>query len=96
MFRVTLNSIKYKELPELDDEFAKDVSDFDTLDELKADILKRITERNDKNMELQVQDDAIKAAAQNATIDIPEVMIQHEIDHVINLRLLLKKELEFN
>jgi len=83
MFRVTLNSIKYKELPELDDEFAKDVSDFDTLDELKADITKRMTERNEKNMKLQVEDDAIKTAAQNATIDIPEVMIQHEIDHVV-------------
>lgn len=83
MFRVTLNSIKYKELPELDDEFAKDVSDFDTLAELKADIEKRITERNEKNMKLQVEDDAIKAAAQNATIEVPDVMIQHEIDHVV-------------
>ncbi|MBP3285146.1 MAG: trigger factor [Clostridia bacterium] len=83
MFRVTLNSIKYKELPELDDEFAKDVSDFDTLEELKADIVKKISDRNEKNMKLQVEDDAIKTAAKNATIDIPEVMIEHEIDHVV-------------
>jgi len=83
MFRVTLNSIKAKELPELDDEFAKDVSEFDTLAELKADLMKKAVERNENNMKLQVEDDAIRAVAKNAKIDVPYVMIDNEIENMI-------------
>ena len=83
MFRVTLNSIKCKELPELDDEFAKDVSEFDTLAELKADLKKKAVERNEEHMKLQVEDDAIKIVAKNSKIDIPQPMIDTEIDNMI-------------
>lgn len=83
MFRVTLNSIKCKELPALDDEFAKDVSEFDTIDELRKDLLNKIVEKNEKNMKLQVEDDAIKAVAKNAKIDVPSVMIDHEVDNML-------------
>jgi trigger factor len=83
MFRVTLNSIKCKELPELDDEFAKDVSEFDTLAELKADLKKKAIERNEEHMKLQVEDDAIKIVAKNSKIDIPQPMIDAEIDNMI-------------
>ena len=83
MFRVTLNSIKCKELPELDDEFAKDVSEFDTLAELKADLKKKAAERNEEHMKLQVEDDAIKIVAKNSKIDIPQPMIDTEIDNMI-------------
>jgi len=83
MFRVTLNSIKCKELPELDDEFAKDVSEFDTLAELREDLKKKAIERNENNMKLQVEDDAIKAVAKDAKIEVPSVMIDHEIDNMI-------------
>ncbi len=83
MFRVTLNSIKCKELPELDDEFAKDVSEFDTLAELKADLKKKAIERNEEHMKLQVEDDAIKIVAKNSKIDIPQPMIDTEIDNMI-------------
>ena len=83
MFRVTLNSIKCKELPALDDEFAKDVSEFDTIDELRKDLMNKIVEKNEKQMKLQVEDDAIKAVAKNAKIDVPAVMIDHEIDNML-------------
>jgi len=83
MFRVTLNSIKCKELPELDDEFAKDVSEFDTLAELREDLKKKAIERNENNMKLQVEDDAIRAVAKDAKIDVPSVMIDNEIDNMI-------------
>lgn len=84
MFRVTLNSIKYKEMPKLDDEFAKDVSEFDTIDELRASILKKIVEKNEKDMKLQVEDDAIRTVAEDSKIDVPEVMINHEIDNMMS------------
>jgi len=83
MFRVTLNSIKCKELPELDDEFAKDVSEFDTLKELREDLKKKAIERNEEHMKLQVEDDAIKIVAKNSKIDIPQPMIDTEIDNMI-------------
>lgn len=84
MFRVTLNSIKCKEMPELDDEFAKDVSEFDTIEELKKDLMNKLVEKNEKHMKLQVEDDAIRAVAREAKIDVPEVMIDHEIDNMVN------------
>lgn len=83
MFRVTLNSIKCKELPALDDEFAKDVSEFDTLAELRADLMKKAVEKNENNMKLQVEDDAIRNVAKEAKIDVPDVMIDNEIENMI-------------
>lgn len=84
MFRVTLNSIKHKDLPEADDEFAKDVSEFDTIAELRADVLKKIQEKNAKNEKLQVEDDAIKQIAADSKIDVPDVMIDHELDKIVS------------
>lgn len=83
MFRVTLNSIKCKELPALDDEFAKDVSEFDTLAELRADLKKKAIERNEESMKLQVEDDAIRTVAKNAKIDVPSVMIDNEVENMV-------------
>jgi len=84
MFRVTLNSIKAKEVPALDDEFVKDVSEFDTLDELKADIKKKIEERNANRSKVELEDELFKTAAKNAEIDIPEPMIEHEVEHMVS------------
>jgi len=84
MFRVTLNSIKAKELPALDDEFVKDVSEFDTLDELKADIKKKMEERNENRSKVELEDELFKTAAKNAEIDIPQPMIDHEIDNIVS------------
>ncbi|MBE0070009.1 trigger factor [Thermoanaerobacterium thermosaccharolyticum] len=84
VFKVKLLSIKYKELPELDDDFAKDVSEFDTLDELKEDIKRELKEQYDKSAEEEMKENAVKAVVENAKVEIPEVMINRQID--ISLR----------
>lgn len=79
-FHVTLNSIKVKELPKLDDEFAKDVSEFDTLEELKEDIKKRLTEENNHKAEHEMEDKAIETVVEASKVEIPAGMIEVEID----------------
>lgn len=83
LFKVKINEIKYKELPELDDEFAKDVSEFATLDELKDDLKKKQAETNALREKKDFEDEAVKAVVNNATIDLPHVMIDREIDYMI-------------
>lgn len=80
VFTVKVNEIKEKELPELDDEFVKDISEFDTLDELKADVKEKLAEQKSKEVEREMENHLIKTAAENATIDIPAVMIDTQID----------------
>ena len=82
-FRVKVREIKRKRLPELDDEFAKDVSEFDTLEELKEQIRKDLAERKAEERKQYLQDQALQMAAENAEIDIPSAMIEHEIDHMV-------------
>ena len=79
-FEVTVNEIKVKELPELDDEFAKDASEFDTLAELKADIENKIKANNEMKAEREFEDAVITAAIENTEIDLPQVMVEKEID----------------
>ncbi len=83
-FKVTIKEIKVKELPELDDEFAKDSSEFETLDELKADIKKKIDEENQAKSKSETEEATITAAIEVATIDLPEVMIEKEIDVMVD------------
>ena len=75
VFKCTVHSIKEKELPELDDEFASDVSEFETLDEYKADIQKRLTEKKEAEAKEQKENQAIEKAVANAEMDIPQPMI---------------------
>lgn len=84
VFACTIKDVKGKELPELDDEFAKDVSEFDTLAEYKADIKEKLQKRADKNSFDEMIDDVVKKAADNAQIDIPDCMIQKQIDYIID------------
>jgi len=84
VFKVKLHEIKRLDLPELDDEFAQDVSEFDTLDELKADIEKNLKEKAEKDKENYIREQVVTLAAENAEVDIPEVMIDHEIDHMLH------------
>ncbi|RKD23858.1 trigger factor [Ammoniphilus oxalaticus] len=81
-FKVKLNSIKRKSVPELDDELAKDVSEFDTLDELKADIKNKLEKEAEEEKENYERQAVIEKVSENATVDIPEVMIEHEVDHM--------------
>ena len=83
-FKVKVNEIKKKELPELDDEFAKDVSEFDTLKELKASIKEKLEKENEERTKYETQDAAVKAVCDNTEIDIPSGMIDSEIDNMVN------------
>ena len=84
VFAVKLHSVQLKELPALDDEFAKDVSDFDTLDEYKADIRKSMKEQADKNEKTAIENIAIQQACENATVEIPECMIKRQADWMLD------------
>ena len=83
IFKVKLHEIKKKELPELDDEFAKDVSEFDTLDELKASIKERLEKDNEQKAKYETEDAAIKAVCEEAKVDIPSGMIEMEVEHMM-------------
>ena len=82
-FKVKLHEIKKKELPELDDEFAKDVSEFDTLKELKEDIKKKQQKQNDDKAKYETQDAVIKAVCENVKVDIPSGMVETEVENML-------------
>ena len=83
LFKVTIKEIKEKQLVDLDDEFAKDVSEFDTLEELKADIRKRREEEAKRIEKQQYEDAVISKVVENAVVDIPEVMIDTQINMML-------------
>ena len=83
VFTVTINGITKKELPELDDEFAKDVSEFSTLKEYKEDIKKNIAERYQKDADNKDESKLVETIVDNAEIDVPDVMIEEQIDQYI-------------
>ena len=82
-FKIKLHEIKKKEMPALDDEFAKDVSEFDTLAELKASIKEKIEEENKNKAKYETEDAAVKAVCDNVEIDIPSGMIETETDNMV-------------
>lgn len=82
-FKVKLHEIKKKELPALDDEFAKDTSEFDTLEELKNSIKEKLEHENKHRAEHEIEDAAIKAVVDAVEVDIPSGMIDVEIDNMI-------------
>lgn len=82
-FKVSIKEVKRKNLPELDDEFAKDISEFDTLEELKADVKKKLEEEKAREAEQYKQDTVVDQATENATVDIPEVMVEQEVDQLL-------------
>ena len=83
VFKVKLNSLTVSELPELDDEFAKDVSEFDTLDEYKADIRANLEKRRQDEAEEKVRSEIMHKAAENMTVEIPEVMVQEKVEEIL-------------
>lgn len=83
IFKVKVHEIKKKELPELDDEFAKDVSEFDTLKELKEDIKAKQQKQNDEKAKYETQDAVIKAVCENIKVEIPSGMVEMEIDNML-------------
>lgn len=83
-FKVKVHSIKKKELPALDDEFAKDVSEFDTLDALKADITDKLTKAGETRALRETEDKILEAIANATEIDIPRPMIETQIDRMLD------------
>ncbi|WP_110953404.1 trigger factor [Anaerosinus massiliensis] len=83
LFKVKVNDVKRKELPELNDQFVKDTSSFNTVDELKADIKNKLETSAKQKAENDMRGAAIKLASDNATVDIPEIMIENRIGHMI-------------
>lgn len=79
-FEVEINSITRKELPELDDEFAKDISEFDTLDELKADLKEKIAKEKEDYAKNMIQNQAIEALVKKSEVSAPNGMVNSEID----------------
>ena len=83
-FKVKINEIKAKELPELDDEFAKDVSEFDTLAEYKEDVKKNLTEKKAEDARRAKEDAAVDKVIENAQMDIPEAMIETQTRQMLD------------
>ena len=83
VFKVKINEIKTKELPELDDEFAQDVSEFDTLAEYKEDLKKRLVEQKENEAKRTKEDEAIQKIIDKSKMDIPDAMIDTQCDTMI-------------
>jgi len=83
VFKIKLNGISYKDLPELDDEFAKDVSEFDTLEEYRADLRASMQKRYEEQAESAFRSLLIKKACDNMTVEIPEVMLTDKAEEII-------------
>lgn len=80
VFKVKLNEVKQTVVPEMNDDFAKDVSEFDTLDELRADIEKRVLEQKQTGIDRAFENAAIEKAAENMTAEIPDSMVEEELE----------------
>ena len=81
VFHVKLNKVTETVVPALDDEFAKDVSEFDTLDELKADIRAKALEQAQKNADSAFENACVEKAAENTTVEMPNALIEAELDN---------------
>ena len=84
MFKVKLHEIKKKELPEPDDDFASEVSEFETFEEYKKSVRERLEKAAEERTKDETETAAIEAAADNMEVDIPNAMIEAQIDRMIN------------
>lgn len=83
VFHVKVNGIQVTEKPELDDDFAADISEFDTFKEYKDNIVKELTERIEKNNDIAVENALVEKAAENAQVDIPQAMIEDQAEYQV-------------
>lgn len=84
LFKVKVNEIKVRELPEVDDDFASEVSDFDTLAEYKADVRKKLEEKAKEKAEAEIQNAVVEKVVENAEFDVPDAMVEQQIINMIN------------
>ena len=82
-FKVKVHAIKKKELPKLDDEFAKEASEFDTLKELKASIKERLEKENEEKQKYETEEAVVKAVTENIKVEVPSGMIETEVENMI-------------
>lgn len=82
-FKIKLNEIKTKELPDLDDEFVKDATEFETIDELKNDMKTKLEERSAKNAEMEAENKIFESLIEKMTVDIPQIMFDNKIDEMV-------------
>lgn len=93
IFKVLVKGIKDKELPVLDDEFAKDTSEFDTLEELKADLEKKLLETKKNQLKGAAESQAVTFAVDNAEVEIPYLMVEEEVDRNLeNFEMQMKQQ----
>lgn len=83
LFKVTVKQIKRKQLPELNDDFAREVSDFDTFEEYKKDVLRRLNDETERKAKMDLENAVIEAVSQNSQVDIPEVLVERQLDRII-------------
>ena len=83
VFHVKIHEIKEKELPALDDDFAKDVSEFATLDEYKDDLRKKLQDTAEQNEKSRMENQLLTKISENATVDIPNILVENEIDNTV-------------
>ncbi|MEA5059020.1 MAG: trigger factor [Candidatus Pelethousia sp.] len=84
VFTVKVNNVQVRELPELDDEFAKDVSEFDTLEALKEAKRKELLEQAERDAKTEKENAVVGTAVENATVEIPDAMVERQIDSFLN------------
>lgn len=84
IFKVKIHEVKEKELPELDDEFAKDVSEFETFEEFKNDIKERLESQAGERQSAENENNVIEKVVENCEVEIPEVMIESQINNEVN------------
>lgn len=84
VFKIKLHEIKKKELPEVDDEFVKDVSEFDTLDEYKKDLEEKLRSQRQKAADADVENQLVEAIIEKVEATIPDEMVENEVDEIIN------------
>ena len=83
VFKCKIHEIKTKELPELDDEFAKDVSEFDTLDELKNDLKKQLSEKKAEDAKISLENELIEKVVENMECEVPECMFEQRVNEML-------------
>lgn len=82
MFKVTVKEIKEKQLPELDDDFAKDVSEFETFEEYKKDVKAKLTKANNEKAKMEQEDKVVEKVCELCKVNIPECMINTQLDNI--------------
>ncbi len=84
VFKCVVHEIKVRELPELDDDFASEVSEFDTMDEFKADVRKKLEEKAEQRAKSETESAVLAKVVENASVDIPDAMVEAQIDTLVN------------